>query len=65
MASLSNLVNNIFEANHRIKYKYGNNDKKFETCGIRWEISNCFHEYTTFKDDLTEYKCFCCYKNYQ
>ena len=30
--SLSNLVNNISEGIHRIKYKCGHDDKKCETC---------------------------------
>ena len=63
--SLSNLVNNLFERIHKIKCKYGNGNKKCETCGIKYEICDCFLEYTNFKDDLTEYKCLCCNKNYQ
>ena len=31
-SSLSNLVNNLFEGVHRIKYKHGHDDKKYETC---------------------------------
>ena len=34
-SSLSNLVNNLFEGIHKIKCKYGNDDKKCETCGIK------------------------------
>ena len=26
---------------------------------------NCFPEYKNFKDNLTQYKCLCCNKNYQ
>ena len=26
---------------------------------------DCFLEYTNFKDDLIEYRCLCCNKNYQ
>ena len=29
---LSNLVNNLFEGIHKIKCKYGHDDKKCETC---------------------------------
>ena len=36
-----------------------------ETCGIKYKYCNCFLEYTNFKDDLIENKCFCCNKNYQ
>ena len=57
-SSLSNLVNNLSERIHRIKSKFGHDDKKCETCGIKLE-------YTNFKDDLIEYKCLCCNKNYQ
>ena len=31
-SSLSNLVNNLSEGTHRIKCKYGHDDKKCETC---------------------------------
>ena len=63
--SLSNLVINLSEGNHEIKCKCGHNDKKDEICGITYEACNCFLEYTDFKDDLIEYKCLCCNKNYQ
>ena len=29
-----------------------------------WNYCYCFLEYTNFKDDLIEYKCLCCNKNY-
>ena len=47
--SVLNLVNNISEGIHRMKYKH----------------YNCFLEYTNFKGNLIEYKCLCCNKNYQ
>ena len=68
MASLlSNLANNLSEGIHRIKYKYGYDDKKCEICGIKnkLKISDCFLEYTDFQEDLTEYKCLFCNKSYQ
>ena len=43
----------------------GHDDKKCETCGIRYKHWNCFREHTNFKDDLIEYKCLCCNKNCQ
>ena len=55
-SSLSNLVNNCSKGIHKIKYKYGHNNKKCKTCGIIYKVCNCFLEYTNFKDDLTEYK---------
>ena len=55
MASLlSNLVN-----------KYKNDDKKCEICRIKYKYCNFFLECTNFQDDLIEYKCLCCNKNYQ
>ena len=50
---------------HRIKCKLGHEDKKYETCGIKYRYCNCFLEYTNFKDDLIEYKCLSCNENCQ
>ena len=55
--SLPNLVNNLSEKIYRIKYKYGHDYKKCETCGIKYKYCECILEYTNFKDDLIEYKC--------
>ena len=65
MVSLSNLVNNLSEEFHRIKCKFGHDDKKCETCRIKYKYCDCFVEYTNFKDHLIEYKCLCCSKDYQ
>ena len=62
---LSNLVNNLSEDIHKRECKFGYDDKKCETCGIKYKYCDCFLEYTNFKDDLIEYKCLCCNKNYQ
>ena len=62
-SSLSNLVNNLSERAHRIKFIH--DDKKWETCGIKFKYCDYFLEYINFKDDLIKYKCFCCNKNYQ
>ena len=35
--SLSNLVNNLTERIHKIKCKYGNDNKNCETCGIGYK----------------------------
>ena len=35
-SSLSNLVNNLSEGIHKIKCKYGHDDKKCETCEIKY-----------------------------
>ena len=64
-SSLSNLVNNFSEGNYEIKCKYERDDKKCETFGTTYKACHSFLEYTKFKDDLLEYKCFCCNKNYQ
>ena len=63
--SLSNFVNNLSEGIHKIKCKYGHDDKKCETCRIRYKYCDCFLEYANFKDDLIEYKYLCGNKNYQ
>ena len=65
MANSSNLFNNLFEGIHQIKYKYRHNDKKCGTCGIKYKYCDHFLEYSNFKNDLMEYKCLCCNKNYQ
>ena len=52
-SSLSNLSNNPSEGIHRIKCKFGHDDKKCETCGMKYKHCDCFLEYTNFKDDLT------------
>ena len=64
-SSLSNLVNNFSEGIHRIKYRYGHNDKKWETCGIKYKYCDSFVEYINLKGDLIEYKRLCCNKNHQ
>ena len=61
-SSLTNLVNNLSEGIHRIKCKFGHDDEKCETCGIKYKYCDCFLKYTKFKDDLMEYKCLCCTK---
>ena len=64
--SLSNLVNNLSERIHKIKCEYRQDDKKYETCRIKYIYCDCFFGYTNFKDYkcLIEYKCLCCNKNY-
>ena len=63
--SLSNLGNNLSEGINKFKCKYWHNDKKCETCGLKLKYCDCFLEYTNFKNDLIEYKCVYCSKNYQ
>ena len=65
-SSLSNLVNNLCEGIHKIKYKCNRDDKKCETYRIKCKYWDWFLEYTNLKDDLIEYKClWSCNKNYQ
>ena len=50
---------------HKIKFQYKHNNKKYESCKIKFKDCDYFLEYTNFKNDLIEYKCFCSNKNYQ
>ena len=61
---LSNLVNNLYEGLHRITCKFWHEDKKWETCRIKYKYYECFLEYTNFKDNLIEYKNLSCNKSY-
>ena len=63
--SLSNLVNNHAKGIHKVKCKYGHYNEKCEMCGIKYKDFNCCPEYKSVKDDLIEYKSFCCNKNCQ
>ena len=51
VSSLSNLVNNLSEGIHRIKCKYGHDDKKCETWEVKYKYCDCFLEYTNVKDN--------------
>ena len=42
--SLPNPVNNLFHEIHKIKCKYGHNDKKCETCEVKYKYCDCFLE---------------------
>ena len=63
--SSSNLFNNLAKEIHKIKCKYGHDNKKCGTCGIKYKDSKFCFEYTNFKNNLIEEKCLCCNKNYQ
>ena len=39
--------------------------KNRESCGTKCNYCDCFLRYANFKDDLIEYKCSSCNKNYQ
>ena len=65
MSSLSNLVDNIAQEIHKVKCKYGHDNKKCEKFGVKYKDSECYLEYTKAKDDLLIYKCSCCNRSYQ
>ena len=66
MASLlSNFLNSLALGIHKIKCKYRHDDKKCEIFKIKFKDCDCFIEYTNSEDDLIEYKCLFCNKNYQ
>ena len=64
-SSLSNLVDNVAEGIHTIKCKYGHDNEKCETCEVKYKDFDFFLKYPNVKDDLIEYKCLSCNKNYQ
>ena len=41
-SSLSNLAKNVVEGIHKIKCKYGHDDKESETCRIKYKDCDCF-----------------------
>ena len=53
-SSLSNLADNFSEETHKIKCKYGHDNKKCEKCRIKCKYCDSFLEYKNFKDDLIE-----------
>ena len=64
-AHFGKLINNLSEGRHRIKCKLGHNDKKCETCGIKFKYCNFFLKYANSKDGLIEFKCLVCNKDCQ
>ena len=53
--SLSDLASNPSEETHKIKSKYGYNDKKKRNL----QYCDCFIKYVNFQDNLIQWKCFC------
>ena len=39
---ISNLDNNLSKGIHKIECKHGHDDRKCETCGIKYKYSDCF-----------------------
>ena len=64
-SSLSYLVDNLTKGNHKIKCKYGHDNKTCETCGFKYKDCECSLENKNVKDNLIEYKCLCCNNNYR
>ena len=64
-SSISNPVDNLAEGIHKIKCKYGHDNKKCETCGIKYKDCGCCLEYKNVKDNLILYKCLSCNRDYQ
>ena len=44
---------------------HGHDNKKCGTYGIKYKHFECCLEYTNVKDELIEYRCLFCDKNYQ
>ena len=51
-SSLSVFINSLSEGIHRVKCKYGQDEKECETCRIKYNCCNSFLEYANFKDYL-------------
>ena len=64
-SSLSNHVNNLADGIHRIECKYGHDNKKCETCRIKYKDCECFLGYKSFNDNLIKHKCLFCNVNFQ
>ena len=54
------LLNNFSEGIYRMTCGFRHDHRKCEACKY-WD---CFLEYINFKNNLIEYKCLCCNKNY-
>ena len=52
-------MHNLYSFNRKRSYKNWLKRKR------TYKYCDCFLEYTDFKDDLIQYKCLCCNKNYQ
>ena len=47
-------ITNLSKEFQKIKCKYGHDDKRCETCRIKYKCCKSFLEYINFKDDLIE-----------
>ena len=64
-SSLLNLVNNLLKEFIKLNVNTETMIKKCKNCRVKYKYCNSFVEYKNIKDNLTEYKCLCCNKNYQ
>ena len=62
---LSNLFVNLADRIHKNKCKYQHDKKKLEAQGVKYKDCECCLEWANVEEDLIEYKCLCCNKNYQ
>ena len=58
-SSLSNLVEHLDEEIHKVKCIYGHDNKKWETCGVKYKYCERCVEYKNIKDKLVLCKCLC------
>ena len=63
-SALVNYANKLSEEIQKFKCKYRYDDKKCENFRIRYKYCDYFFENANFKNNLIEYKCLCCKKNY-
>ena len=64
-SSLSNLLIIFLKEFVKLNINIDTIIKKCETCVIKYKNCECCLEYTNVKDDIIEYKCLCCNKNFQ
>ena len=57
--------NKLAKGIHKIKLKYGPDNKNCDIFGIKYRDYKCFIEIANVKSNLIEYKSFCCNKLYQ
>ena len=58
------IAQDLWQAIFKIKCIYEHDNKKCETCEIKYKDCNCFLEYTNFEEHLIKCKCLRCNKNY-
>ena len=64
-SSWLNLGSNLTEGIRRVKFKYGHDNKKCETCGSKYKNGECFLEYKNLRHNSVKDKCLCCNNNYR